>query len=105
MWRCDPCDAHVGIHKNSKKNKPLGRLANKELRIWKGKAHKAFDVLWKIKMKRDECTKSEARNAGYKWLAEKLGIKRRDCQIGMFDLEQCERTVEICASIGKNKRG
>ena len=28
LWRCDPCDAHVGVHKNSERFKPLGTLAD-----------------------------------------------------------------------------
>lgn len=39
------CDAFVGVHKGT--DKPLGRMANPELREWKKKAHASFDALWK----------------------------------------------------------
>lgn len=95
VWLCTPCDAWVGCHKNSKNHKPLGRLANKELRHWKVRAHAAFDPLWKRKMMAGS-SKGKARNAGYKWLAKRMGIKERDCHIGMFDVEQCRQAVKIC---------
>ena len=95
-WFCQPCGAWVGCHKNSEKHAPLGRLANKELREWKQKAHDVFDPLWKRKIKRDCCSKCHARKAAYKWLAGELSIKIKDCHIGMFNIEECKKTVGIC---------
>lgn len=97
FWRCAPCDAWVGTHRDSPKHAPLGRLANAELRAAKQRAHAAFDPLWKAKMRRDSVSKGNARAAGYKWLAEQLGVKASQCHIGMFDVETCERVVEACA--------
>lgn len=83
FYSCSSCDACVGTHKGT--TKPLGRLANKELRRAKSAAHRAFDPLWKFgDMKRKEA---------YKWLAEVLNIKLEDCHIGMFDIEMCEEVV------------
>ena len=45
IYLCPRCGAYVGVHKGS--DKPLGRLANSELRNWKKAAHAAFDPLWK----------------------------------------------------------
>lgn len=95
------CDAYVGVHKSN--NKPLGRLANKELRQWKNKAHAAFDPLWQAKYKKRlkergaDYRKSFARSSGYKWLANELNIDRKDCHVGMFDVDTCKRVVEICS--------
>ena len=44
IWLCGPCDAYVGTHVG--RDEPLGRLANKELREWKIRAHTVFDKLW-----------------------------------------------------------
>ena len=85
-WLCVPCDAYVGCHKGT--NKPLGRLANKDLRQAKMKAHIAFDPLWKSK----KMTRREA----YIFLANKLGVETKDCHIGMFSIYQCDLTVTIC---------
>lgn len=102
MWYCKDCQAWVGTHKNSKDHKPLGRLANKELRLAKVKAHDAFDPLWKRKMYKEKCSKSHSRKAGYKWLAQQLNISAHECHIGMFSVEQCMQVVQVCSPFNKN---
>lgn len=92
FWQCEPCHAYVGCHKkeggNGDGTKPLGRLANAELRAAKKRAHAAFDPLWRERgMKRHEA---------YAWLGEKLGVSKADCHIGMMDVETCERVVAAC---------
>ena len=94
VWACVPCGAWVGCHKGTRR--PLGRLADAELRRAKIAAHAAFDRLWKLKMKREGCSKNEARSAGYRWLSKQLGISPRETHIGMFHVEQCLRVVEVC---------
>jgi hypothetical protein len=39
-----------------------------------------------------------ARGGRYKKLAELMGISKKECHIGMFDVDQCRRVVEICSS-------
>jgi hypothetical protein len=98
-WICGrypACDAYVGCHPNSEK--PLGRLADGALRKAKQRAHRAFDPLWKAKMRRDHVRKGVARRAGYEWLAKMLKISVDDCHIGMFDIATCDRVVEICTT-------
>jgi hypothetical protein len=51
-------------------------------------AHAAFDPHWK--------GKRMSRSDAYGRLAVAMGIPARDCHIGMFDVNQCERVVEIC---------
>ncbi len=89
LWICSrfpECNTYVGCHKGT--TTPLGRLADKQLRLWKGNAHALFDRKWKKgKMKRGQA---------YRWLADKLGIEPEKTHIGMFDVEQCKRVVEIC---------
>lgn len=86
FWLCRPCNAWVGCHKGTRK--PLGRLANANLRRAKMATHRAFDPLWK----EGDWTRSQA----YAWLAEKLGIATEVCHIGMFDLNDCERAIAAC---------
>lgn len=89
-YKCTPCDASVGCHPGT--TKPLGRLADADLRREKMAAHAAFDPLWKSgKMKR---------GMAYGWLAKKLNIEKEHCHIGMFDAEMCRRVVEICEGGG-----
>lgn len=90
FYHCEPCDAYVGCHAGTLK--PLGVLANKELRAWKSAAHKFFDPLWRSgKMKR---------NDAYQWLAQELSIEPDECHIGMFSVDKCKATVDICIERG-----
>lgn len=85
VWVCEPCDARVGCHSNTKT--PLGRLADAKLRKAKKRAHAAFDQLWKGR----HMTRANA----YRWLANKLGIDVRECHIGHFDVETCYRVCDV----------
>lgn len=101
FYRCEPCDAYVGCHRGTLK--PLGRLADAELRHWKKRAHKAFDPIWEERLKKRSATdrkytKAMARGGRYKRLAELLGIPRGECHIGMFDVELCKQTEALCNS-------
>jgi hypothetical protein len=88
---CRPCHAYVGCHAST--GKPLGRLANAELRKLKMAAHAVFDPLWK-----NGCF---SRSAAYAWLSDALGISPDECHIGMFDEEQCRKVVDVCAAWAK----
>lgn len=107
IYLCRDCQAWVGVHKGT--TKPLGRLANKELRDWKKKAHAAFDPLWQKKLEKrrrergPEYRKFWARGSGYKWLAGQLGIPAKECHIGMFDVRMCQRVVDICLNWKERK--
>ncbi len=94
VYLCRPCDAFVGVHGNTKK--ALGRLANKDLRIWKKNAHSCFDFIWKKKMQSTKCNKRSARSKAYGWLSKQLGTPPKYTHIGMFDIDQCKRVVEVC---------
>lgn len=87
FYLCRPCDAHVGCHGTG--SKPLGTMANAELREFRQAAHRAFDPLWKGKG-------SMSRNEAYAWLAGKLGLPREKTHIGMFDKQQCCDTMAAC---------
>lgn len=93
VYLCRPCDAWVGTHKGT--DRALGRLANAELREWKKKAHGYFDALWKRKMQQG-ASKQKARGLAYKWLSGELGIPPKETHIGMFDVDQCKKVVEVC---------
>lgn len=105
VYYCQPCSAWVGIHRGSTNCKPLGRLANKELRQLKVRAHFLFDALWRSAMKTRRWTKGRARRAAYGWLAEQMGIPFEQCHIGMFDDEQTSRVITICASVHNSAKG
>lgn len=92
FWYCRPCDAYVGCHELSAR--PLGRLANAELRRAKSAAHRAFDSLWRRSDLHGRRARI-ARGKTYAWLAAQMEIARGACHIGMFDEAQCRRVVEL----------
>jgi hypothetical protein len=97
VWVCanhPTCDAYVGCHKGTQR--PLGRLADAELRAWKMRAHNALDPIWKRKVRNSGIPRNQSRGLGYKWLARQLGIPAAECHIGMFDVELCRRAVDAC---------
>jgi len=87
------CNSYVGTHK--KTLKPLGRLANEELRKLKITAHLYFDTLWKHREKQGF---SNSRTMAYKWLSEQLKININDTHIGYFDKETTEKVIRLCKS-------
>lgn len=86
FWLCRECNAYVGCHPGT--ITPLGTLAGPELRKARGRAHDAFDPLWKAGQ--------TSRDEAYQWLASELGISKANCHIGMFDLETCNHVIELC---------
>jgi hypothetical protein len=82
IYYCKDCDASVGCHPGT--TTPLGRLANKELRVLRNRGHLIFDKLW-----RD----GKTRQTAYKVLAERLGISVDDCHFGHFDIDMCQKAI------------
>jgi hypothetical protein len=94
FYLCAPCNAWVGCHPSS--IAPLGILADKDLRRARRTAHLALDPLW-----RNDTTRRQARARTYNWLSRQLCIPLSECHIGMFDLERCSRTVQLCEAKGR----
>lgn len=92
FFACEPCDAWVGCHPNTKS--PMGRLANLELRQWKMRVHSAFDPHWRGKGK-------GSRGASYRRLAYAMGITLQECHIGKFDVPQCFDALKIIQGWGE----
>lgn len=88
IYLCRNCMAYVGVHKGTAK--PLGRLANAQLRYWKKQAHEAFDPLWKCGRFKNN------RKVAYAWLAGKMELPVEKTHIGMFDVGDCKRVISIC---------
>lgn len=89
-WWCQPCDAYVGCHKNTKR--PLGTMADKDTRGARMKAHGAFDPIWK--------SRELSRSAAYRWLNQQLG---REVHIGEATVEQCNEIVAVCRNFNRTQ--
>lgn len=92
IYLCRNCDAYVGCHKG-KPTESKGRVADADLRKWKMLAHQYFDGLWRAKK---SIAPNIARARAYRWLSAELDIEPERCHIGMFDVEDCQRVVNIC---------
>lgn len=92
-WVCE-CGAYVGSHMGTEI--PLGYPAGPATRAARGRAHAAFDPLWKAKVAQGT-SKGRARGLGYAWLAEQLGLSPTDTHISMFDAATADRVVEVIA--------
>lgn len=85
FYICYPCSAWVGCHPGT--TTPLGRLADRDLRMAKQRVHALLDPLWKSKqIKRSSC---------YARLADHMGIPVQECHVGMFDLDRCRSAETI----------
>lgn len=84
-YLCRKCKASVGTHNGT--TKPLGIMANREMKILKKACHDLFDVTWKTKMLN--------RNEAYRRLAILLGIKQQDCHFGHFSTDMLLKAMSI----------
>lgn len=87
VYYCKDCTAAVGCHPGTEI--PLGRMADRETRKLRTKAHNAFDPLWR----NGYMTRSRA----YTWLAATLGIDYSECHISWLSKEQLKQTAAICS--------
>lgn len=95
IYLCDrfpDCDARVRCHPGS--IKPLGTLANRELRQWRSLAHRHFDPLWQSGI-------FTSRQAAYKWLASSMGLPPALTHVAMFDKRQCIRAIAVVKQFQK----
>ena len=85
IYDCRACDAYVGVHKGT--THALGTMANKELRVWRMRAHAAFDPLWQ--------RGAMNRHAAYSYMQFLMGMTPEQAHISRFNVEQCERLVTL----------
>lgn len=91
FYLCIDCVAYVGCHKDT--DKPLGTLADAQLRSARGYVHEIFDPIWK--------TGALSRKEAYAQLATRMGIDKRDCHIAMFDVEMCRKAWRAAVAMRK----
>jgi hypothetical protein len=82
IYYCGRCDAYVGCHNNT--TKPLGTMANKELRQARIKAHDHLDKFWK--------SGTWSRTEMYTKVSIELGKR---IHMGESDLEMCQKIIAL----------
>jgi len=98
------CDSFVGVHKGT--TKPLGTLANAELRDYRKQCHAAFDNLWRSrlinKVYHVYIPHTTNRQKAYIWMASVLQLEEDQSHIAMLGIEQCKRLLtEIQAAVDR----
>ena len=78
------CDARVGCRPGS--IKPLGTLADRELRRWRSLVHRKFDPLWQSGV-------FSSRQIAYKWLSKAMKLPLERTHVAMFNIRQCQRAI------------
>jgi zinc-finger-containing domain len=94
FWMCNSCKNFIGCHKNANKNKlkPLGVIANKELKEARIQIHNIIDPIWQgEKMKRGEIYAIISNELGYTYHTGELR-----------SLEEARMVWKIVAEIHNN---
>ena len=89
IYQCQNCNARVGCHKGT--TRPLGNVANEVLRLKRMEAHRVFDALWK--------SGRMTRTGAYRWLAGELHLRPDRAHIGGFEMDQCQKVIELCGKM------
>lgn len=95
IWECTDCEAWVGCHRRHP-SPPLGLVANAPDRKLRRRAHELFDPIWKAKIRREGVPKHIARNAGYAWLSERLGLPLEETHISYMHGAMLGRVIALC---------
>lgn len=88
IYQCQNCNARVGCHKGT--DQPLGNVANETLRLKRMETHKVFDAFWK--------SQHMTRHNAYKWLSQQLRLPMSETHIAGFEMDQCQRVIELCGT-------
>ena len=91
IYQCQNCNARVGCHRGT--SRPLGNVANETLRLKRMETHRVFDGSWK--------RRGMTRSQGYRWLATELGLPTSLTHIGGFEMEQCQKVIDLCEKAEK----
>ena len=89
------CNSYVGVHRGTKK--PMGSLADKELRNKRIRAHHAMNRLIE-----SGCM---CKNGVYAWLSCSLNLPPKETHIGCFSDYMCEQTIMECERVLENWKG
>lgn len=88
------CNAYVAA--NKKNLRPLGSLADGELRNLRIQAHRALRSLWQ----NGYLSEKDA----YHWLSGKLGLTEKDTHIAKFSHYRCKETIRCCEAYIEERR-
>ena len=97
FYLCSDCDTFVGCHPGS--IRPLGSMADKELRRIRSQTHDMFDRIWKDHNHPNHMSRYKA----YQWLGTKLGLS--SVHIGESDRDRCMLIQKIVRKVSYDDFG
>ena len=83
VYLCTDCNAYVGVHPNLK---PMGVLADNEMRELRRKCHDLFDKRW---------TTKEERENQYNILGRQLGYERGRCHFSWMSKDELLKALLV----------
>lgn len=94
FWQCPYCGNFVGCHhKSHTPLKPLGVIANKQIKMLRVAIHKQLDGLWKDHvLSRREC---------YMWLSKQLGYQYHSGEIK--SIKEAKRVLELVQKLNDKR--
>lgn len=98
LYICDrwpACDAYVSAHDGN--HRPMGTLANGDLRHKRILAHRALQQLQQSR----HMEKWEV----YIWLQAKLGLNTQQAHIGQFSEWMCDEVIRLCGQASASAPG
>jgi len=75
-----------GSHASHPDGSPMGVPADARTRKARILAHEALDRVWR--------TKKMTRDRAYVWMSQELGLSKKECHIGSFDVSTCAKLIQ-----------
>ena len=88
------CKSYVHVYPGT--NRPLGPLANGDLRHLRIVAHRKFDLIWQKGVM--------SRQQAYRWMADFFCIPLREAHIGQFSEYRCQELIRKCDVVLQKNR-
>lgn len=89
-WHRTRCPAAHGAHADGR---PLGIPASKATKVWRIRAHAAFDRLWTRQP--GEGGPRMPRSDAYAWMRQAMGLTRAEAHMGRFTAKQCRELIAL----------
>jgi hypothetical protein len=95
FFGCSRYPSCTATHAAHSDGRPMGKPGTPEVKAARVRAHDAFDAMWQ--------GGNMARNAAYRWMQRAMGLARDEAHIGMFDVVQCERLIQLVGEYWKGQ--
>lgn len=85
-----------GAASADKWGKLIGIPADAKTKAVRSQAYREFEQFWRAR--------GWSRTKGYRWLAERLRLTKKQCSFAAFDIERCNQVVDIIKSAQERQK-